>query len=485
MVENNSLPNIVIFVPDEMRGDTISLGGKGNKIIKTPNIDQLAKEGAAFTKCFTVNPVCVPSRCCIFTGQYIHSNGHRSLYQLLQPYEENLFKFLKNKGYEVIWIGRNDLFDKDTISLSVNESVTYKDLFDKKPRYKMNPFSEDHPLRKSFYYGERTQEEANDIDYYTIQKALEYLDSNLKTPFCLYIAIAFPHPPYTVEKPYFSMYNRDNIPSPIPPKHDDKPEFMRLMYKRYGLDKLTKEDYKEIIATYYGMVSKVDIQFGQIITKLKQIGEYDNSAIFFFADHGDFMGDYGLTEKWPNAFQDCLINIPLIIKIPGIKNKNNIYDNLVSSIDIFPTVMDIARIESQYTHYGKSLIPLLQNEVSVHREAIFAEGGYNPREPQCFELSVKSPNTPFLGIYYDKTNIPKENRSTVARSAMIRTKRWKLVIRDKGKEELYDLIDDSNELINLIDNSEYNKVNIDLKEHLLRWYLRTSDNADWKRKRLT
>ncbi len=484
MVENKALPNIIIFVPDEMRGDTVSLEGIGNPIIKTPNIDQLAKEGVAFTKCFTVNPVCVPSRCCIFTGQYIHSNGHRSLYQLLQPHEENLFKFLKNQGYEVIWIGRNDLFDKETINLSVNESVTYKDLFSKRSRYKINPFPKDHRLRKSFYFGERTQEEANDIDYYTVQKALEYLDSNLKKPFCLYIAIAFPHPPYTVEEPYFSMYDRESIPSLIPPKHNDKPEFMHLMYKRYGLDKLNKEDYKEIIATYYGMISKVDFQFGQIITKLKEIGEYDNSAILFFADHGDFAGDYGLTEKWPNAFQDCLINIPLIIKIPGIKTSKNIYENLVSSIDIFPTIMDIARVETLYTHFGKSLIPLLQNKASEHRDAIFAEGGYNPREPQCFEDSIKSSDIPIAGIYFDKTNIPKENPSTVSRSAMIRTKKWKLIIRDEGKEELYDLLNDPNELENLIDDSEFNSTKIDLKERLLRWYLRTSDNADWKRRRV-
>ena len=485
MVEKTHLPNIVLFVPDEMRGDTVSLGGKRNSIIKTPNIDQLANDGAAFTKFFTVNPVCVPSRCCIFTGQYIHSNSHRSLYQLLQPHEENLFRFLKNKGYEVIWVGRNDLFDKKTIKLSVSESFSYKNLFGKRPQIKINPFPKDHRLRKSFYFGKKTQEEAIDRDYYTIQKALNYLDSNPKKPFCLYIALSFPHPPYTVEEPYFSMYDREKIPSPIPSKLDDKPEFMRLIHERYGLDNLSEDDFKEIIATYYGMVSRVDFQFGQVIKKLKEIGEYDNSAIFLFADHGDFTGDYGLTEKWPNAFQDCLINIPLIMKIPGIDSDNKIYEDLIESIDIFPTIMEIAQIETLYTHFGKSLLSILQNEVAEHRDAVFSEGGYNPREPQCFEMLVKNPDIPLAGIYYDKTHIPKENHPTVARSAMIRTKEWKLIIRDKGKEELYDLLNDPKELDNLIDNTTHSKIKADLKERLLRWYLRTSDNVDWKRQRLT
>lgn len=81
------LPNIVIFMPDEMRGDVIT-----NPTLSFPNIKRLQTAGAAtFTQNFAVNPVCGPSRCCTFIGQYVHSNAHRSLYQLLQPHENNLF----------------------------------------------------------------------------------------------------------------------------------------------------------------------------------------------------------------------------------------------------------------------------------------------------------------------------------------------------------------------------------------------------------
>ncbi len=478
MVENKELPNIVLFVTDEMRGDTISLGKRHNSTIKTPNIDQLAEEGAAFTNCFTVNPVCVPSRCCTFTGQYVHTNSHRSLYNLLQPHEENLFKFLKEKGYDVIWIGRNDLFDKKSIKTSVTKRIPSR-----MGLYKENPFPKDHYLRKSFYFGKRSQEEAKDTDYNIIQKALKYLDSSPNNPFCLYIALRHPHPPYTIEEPYFSMYNRNKIPNPIPPKFDDKPEFMRLIYERYGLKNLKKEDFREILATYYGMITRIDDQFGQVMTKLKDVGLYENSAIFFFSDHGDYAGNYGLTEKWSNAFQDSLVNVPLIVKIPEIRPENDIFDHLVETIDIFPTVLDISQIITPYTHFGKSLIPLLKGESSVHRNAVFAEGGYNIREPQCFENVIKDPDLLGAGIYYDKTNLQIEKPSTVARSVMIRTKLWKLIIRDGAKEELYDLMHDPNEVNNLIGINAYDKVKADLKEKLLRWYLRTSDNSDWKRAR--
>ncbi len=487
MVENKKLPNIVLFVADELRGSTISLDQQHNSVIKTPNIDALARDGVAFTNCFTVNPVCAPSRISIFTGQYVHSSNHRSLYQLLEPHEDNLFKFLKKNGYEVISIGRNDLFTKAAMKESYSKRVPIHmpsgEIKDLLSQVKTNPFNFTDSMYKTLYFGKRTDEQAKDVDYYIIQDALEYLNSNPKKPFCLYIAMNFPHPPYTVEEPYFSMYNRSKVQSPIPPKLDDKPEFMRLMHKRAGLNKLKEADFREIIATYYGMITRLDAQFGQIISKLKKIGQYDNTAIFFFSDHGDYAGNYGLTEKWPNAFQDCLVNIPLIFKIPGIMPKHYIFEHLIESIDIFPTIMEIAQVNTKYTHFGKTLIPLITEELKYHRDAVFSEGGYNPREPQCFETPVKDPKNPLVGIYYDKTNLPLEKPETVARSVMIRTRFWKYVMRSSGMEELYDLKYDPNEVNNLVDIYVYHQTKTELKEELLRWYLETSDNAHYKKQR--
>jgi arylsulfatase A-like enzyme len=463
-----------------MRGDCISLNGRINPIIQTPNLDSLAKEGFAFTNCFTVNPVCVPSRIAAFTGQYVHSSGHRSLYHLIQPHEENLLRLLKKKGYNVVYIGRNDTFSKEAFTSSVTKRFPIK--FGSK--LKINPYSEGHYLRKSFYFGERTKEEAKDGDYYIIKQAIEYINSEVEKPFCLIIALSFPHPPYTVEEPYFSMYNRADIPDPIPPRLKDKPKFMNLIHERYGLNKLKKEDFKEIIATYYGMITKVDHQFGQIFNTLKRLGAYNNTAVFFFGDHGDYVGDYGLTEKWPNAFQDCLTNVPLIMKLPNINIKNKIFDILIENVDLFPTILDVAQVKTKYTHFGTSIVPFLKGQVNIHRNAVFAEGGYDPREPQCFEPVINNPQTPYFGIYFYKTNIPKEDQSTVARSVMIRTKKWKLIIRTQGKEELYNLENDPDENFNIIEDKKYQPVIADLKEQLLRWYLQTSDNSDWKRERL-
>ncbi len=487
-LENKTdLPNILIFLPDEMRADTVSLGGKINPVIKTPNIDKVAEDGMIFTNCFTASPFCVPSRCATFTGQYVHSSGHRSLYQMLEPHEENLFKFLRENGYAVYWMGRNDLFNPETIKVSVSKYFNISNnpfLIKQLLKGKKNPFPQNHRFSKSFYFGKRNEQEAKDIDYFTIQNALEYLDSKPDRPFCLYIALAFPHPPYTVEEPFFSIYDRRKVPAPIISNLENKPEFMKRVHERYGLNNLSEEDFREIVATYYGMITRVDDQFGQIINKLKSIGEYDNTAIFFFADHGDYAGNYGLTEKWPGSLQDCLVNVPLIAKIPGFQPIKKIYDDLVETIDIFPTILEIAQVKTKYTQFGKSLIPLINKEGTIHREAVFSEAGFNAREPQCFENVVKDSNDPLMGIYYEKTNLPKENRNLVTRATMIRTKEWKYILRNDAMEELYDIKNDPQELDNLINDEDQIQTLLELRERMLRWYLDTSDNPNWKRMRL-
>ena len=93
-MNSESKPNIIIIVPDEMRGDVI-----GNRKVQKPTIDSLCEDGVTFSNNFSVNPVCAPSRCCMFTGLYPHNGGHRSLYQLLQEHDENLFKILTYFSY--------------------------------------------------------------------------------------------------------------------------------------------------------------------------------------------------------------------------------------------------------------------------------------------------------------------------------------------------------------------------------------------------
>jgi len=127
----------------------------------------------------------------------------------------------------------------------------------------------------------------------------------------------------------------------------------------------------------------------------------------------------------------------------------------------------------------------MKGETVLHREAVFAEGGYDPRERQCFEDPVRTPDDVFAGIYYDKTNIPAEKPDTVCRTVMVRTGDWKLVVRSAPGQidELYDMRRDPGELANLINRPECSGVVRELRDKLLYWFLRTSDNPRWEHRR--
>jgi arylsulfatase A-like enzyme len=119
----------------------------------------------------------------------------------------------------------------------------------------------------------------------------------------------------------------------------------------------------------------------------------------------------------------------------------------------------------------------------VEREAVYAVGGYDPREPQAFEAGIQSGDDPLMGHYFEKLKLQQDDPTTVARAAMLRTREWKLIIRSAGKEELYDLENDPQELYNHIDDPALSEVRNNLRERLLHWYLRASDNPHWEHER--
>ena len=517
-------PNIVIIIADDLRADALE-----NPLVRTPHLDALAADGVTCAQNYAVNPVCAPSRMANFTGLYPQVNGHRSLYQLLRPHEENLFKILKENGYETVMAGKNDLMTAPSIRASfrrrlagpqsvqlnlmrqrlrplplrrkwrllalafrlfVVERQPLSGLFGD-PRLQefadvlpatRSPYPHGHRLHHSFYFGKAQPDSpAARMEPLIFESAVRWLDSAPRQPFCLYLAASLPHTPYQVEEPYFSMYERAAIPDPIPAELDDKPHFMCELYTRYDLARLTPDDLRELRATYYGMVTKLDEQAGRVIAALKAQGLYDNALILFLSDHGDYAGDYGLVEKWPTGFQDNLLRAPLIVKYPANAHAGQRVEGFTQSLDLFPTVLEQAGIHTPYTHFGQSLTSLLED--GAGREAVYAVGGYDPREPQAFEAGIQSADEPLMGHYFEKLKLQQDDPTTVARAAMLRTREWKLVIRSAGKEELYDLKNDPQELYNRIDDPALSEVRNDLRERLLHWYLRASDNPHWEHER--
>ncbi|MEK7395517.1 MAG: sulfatase-like hydrolase/transferase [Candidatus Poribacteria bacterium] len=460
--------NILLFMPEQLRADAVDAITENGA--KTPNMAQIGAEGVIFSNCFVQHTVCTPSRCSMFTGLYPHSHAHRTLTYLLRPHERNLFRELKENGYYVQCFGKNDILSQESLSLGFN-SVQLR----VKPEHRdINPWAKDHKHRKSFYYGSR--ENAKDGDWAIIQSALNFLDDDRDQPFCLFLPMSFSHPPYIVEEPYFSMYDRSKMPKPIPAKYDDKRRFMKMIHESYGLNKLDETDFREIKATYYGMTSRIDDQLGLLCNKLKSIGKYDNTAIFVFSDHGDYTGDYALTEKWWTGFQDCLIHTPFMAKVPGY-NPVGRKDTFIEMVDLFPTILDIAGIEPKHYHFGKNLMPMIKGEASHHRDCVFAEGGHLPDEIHCYEPLIE-------GIYYDKVRLPLRDPKVFSKAVMVRNERYKYIYCPDDMDELYDLVSDPQEINNIANNPSMENVMRELRDKIAGWLLRSSDSPplEWDKR---
>ncbi|MFW6308807.1 MAG: sulfatase-like hydrolase/transferase [bacterium] len=476
--------NFIFINPDEMRAD--SLGCYGHPLVKTPNFDRLAEGGVRFDQCHTTHTVCSPSRCSYFTGWHPHVNGHRSLWHLLKPDEPNLFKYLSNNGYDIIWYGKNDVFAPDTfegvVDQTLNDVITEEDKkkINKGNQNSGNPFSLEDPEYYSFLYNKMNDYEQT-RDYVCVEKAIEFLKSDPDNPFMLFLPTGMPHCPYHAPEGYHDLYNKDEIPKLKPVCETGKPKFYEKIRESRRLDQVEKDLLREVNAKYLGMISYVDSIYGELMDTLEETGLDEETAIFVFSDHGDWAGDYGLVEKWPSGMDDTLTRVPLIINVPG-NARGHVVEECVALHDIMPTVMDLAGIEPEHSIFAQSLVDQLKGKKGDPKRAVFTEGGYDhPQDEWCFE-GRESVQTSLLDeehIYYPKVKLQQDEPETVCRSTMIRTTSHKLIYRTKQINELYDLEKDPEELNNVYQNPEYEDIKNKLEKRMLEWYIETSDAPEW------
>lgn len=475
-------PHIVIFNPDQFRTD--ALGHMGNGASVTPNLDELIKnDGVSFENAFCQNPVCTPSRCSFMSGWYPHVRGHRSMYHMMAPDEPVLLKTLKDEGYFVWWGGKNDLVPGQG-SFEPYCNVKHQPTRELRPDLHMTakewrgPKGGDNYY--SFYAGKLDVVEDEvyyDSDWDNVYGAIDLIRNRPSdAPLCIYLPITYPHPPYGVEDPWYSIISRENLPPRIPTPHwDDKPSILKGIWDRQNLKNWDEERWTELRATYLGMCSRVDYQFGLLVSALKKAGIYKDTAIFVFSDHGDFTGDYGLVEKTQNTFEDVLTKVPFLIKPPAwIDVEPRISDALVELIDFPATVEALTGIKPKHTHFGKSLVPLLEGKTNTHRDAVFSEGGRLKGETHCMELESGSSGNP-EGLYWPRVELHKSEGPEHSKAVMVRTERYKYVKRLYEKDEFYDLQNDPEELYNIIEEPRMKHEIMALKERLLDFYLETGD----------
>ena len=475
-------PNIIIFNPDEMRSD--ALGHLGNPAAHTPFLDQLAAtEAVSFSSAFCQNPVCVPSRCSFTTGLYPHVNGHRTMAHLLHEGEETIFSELKENGYYVWMNARNDLIAaQEEGALEHHASEIWYGGEAPKAEGPVNgnaaPGSPDFHAMYGGKLGLDEQGKNHSGDDEDLDAAIDMIRRKPKDqPLCLFLGLCWPHPPYQAEEPYFSMIDRAKLPERIRPDEcDGKADILEAIRTNQQLEDYSEAQWSELRAVYLGMTAKVDDQFRRLCDALKEAGEYDNSAIFFFSDHGDFAGDYGLAEKAQNTFEDCLTKVPFLIKPPKDYGTDpGVCDSLTELVDFYATAMEMAEVTPCHTHYGISLRDALRDRNTKVREFVTCQGGRNPDEIHCDEFHAGGPKGTNPASPYYPRHLAQTDADAHAKGFMIRTDRYKLVSRVNGRDEFYNLETDPAETRNVIDDPDYLPLIRELEQKLRLWLMRTAD----------
>jgi arylsulfatase A-like enzyme len=481
-------PHIVIFNPDQWRGDV--LGHMGNPAAVTPHLDRMVQtDGVSFRNAFCQNTVCTPSRCSFMSGWYTHVRGHRTMHHMMRDKEPVLLRTLKEKGYFVWWGGKNDLVPAQ-YGYEAYCDVKYKAPRVRYPNLHRQDGWRGDPQGDNYYsfYGGRLEQDDDEVhyldgDWANVLGAIEFLRDAQRghvpadRPLCIYLPLGYPHPPYAVEEPYYSAIDRDLLPPRVPAPEDwtGVPSLLKGIYEKQRLQGWTEERWTELRATYYGMCARVDHQFGLLMEALREAGIYDDTAVFLFSDHGDFTGDYGLVEKTQNTFEDCLSRVPFVIKPPAwAPVQPRVSEALVELIDFPATVEALTGIEPQHTHFGRSLLPVLAGETDEHRDAVFCEGGRLHGEVHCMEMESAQYQDP-SGLYWPRLVWQRQEGPEHTKAVMCRTRDWKYVRRLYETDELYDLRAGPGEECNRIDDPSCAGVLAQLKDRLLTFYLETAD----------
>ncbi len=475
-------PNILFICTDQQRYD--ALGFYGNTHIQTPVIDALAADGVLFEQCYVQSPVCAPSRASLVTGQYPSVHGLWGNGVSLPEHAALFSRALAAGGYDCGTIGKMHLaacFGGRTEPRPPDDGYRfYRWAHD--PSHASSENAYHHWLGEHFPAlldeakagGPRVRHGVAGFDTmpteahysrWAADTAIEFLtgERDGEAPFFLWVNFYDPHHPFVAPQEYLDRYDPAALPDPIgfPGELDTKPEIQRQAsaesYAGHarGFASHDITEIKGIIAAYYAMVSLIDDEVGRILACLNERGLTEDTLVIFTSDHGEMLGDHQLLLKGPMLYEGA-VRVPLIMRWPGHLPAGQRRDDLVQWLDLNPTFLDAAGLDSLPGGQGRSLLPLARGDAD-------AEGrGW----AICEYLNSGHPYDPPVFL------------------TMLRYDRYKLVVEHGPPAttrprtgELYDLEVDPTELRNLWDDPASANIQIDLERMLLDVMVATRDRS--------
>jgi arylsulfatase len=430
------VPNILFIIDDQHRGDF--LGAAGAQWIKTPHLDNLAKEGARFSNAYCALPSCTPARTSILTGLKPWNHGMLGYMDTIaQYYKQTMPQFFSEMGYQTIVVGKNHFGPPRnsngylTSKLEEGWYSSRKDGFDCDYQSWFQREAPDKDLNATGlgYTDHRgipfKYEDKLHATHWTAERAIEFLQqSKNEAPWFLKLSFQRPHPPFDPPKRWFEYYRSADIPKPkvgdwAKEKYEGKiGSLEKTPSASSGI--FPDPEVKNSRAAYAASISFVDEQLGLVIDEIKKTDQYENTFILFVSDHGDMMGDQYMWRKCrpyePSA------NVPLIIRWPEMPEFNfkrgQVRDELIELRDIFPTFADACHLAIPEPIDGSSILNILDEKQDW-------------RKTLCLEHSqVYEPDNAWVAITDG---------------------RYKYIFFTlTGEEQLFDLKNDPDELVDIV-----------------------------------
>lgn len=398
-------PNVLLIILDATRADRLSLYGHSRPT--SPRLDELAAEGVTYDNCFATASWTLPSLSSIFTGKYVRDHGVSSQNLSLAPRHKTMAEMLQKKGYRTAgfscnaWVGEFSALNRGF--------ETFEDVWKG-----LNSSSSDAGA-----------EETNEL-------VLDWIDfETAGKPFFVFINYFEPHFPYRPPVPFDQKF--------LPPgasqrevaeiRSWESPRELGVILNAPGYQ-LSESQIRLIEAQYDGEIAYLDSKVGELVDGLRERKILDNTLVLILADHGEHLGDHGMLDHKMSLY-DPLIRVPLIARLPGRFPAGERVRSMVQTIDILPTVLDACGIDAPV---GTAASLPTADDPRPSDRTVFAEFAQ-----------------PSLFIEVIEQKLPGVDHSAFDRSLTVaRTSRHKFIWASDGRHELYDIVEDPNEQVNLI-----------------------------------